>query len=333
MRFKYDLQSGFLLFKEFFNEYYQYVPNYGLENKKIRDRLDYLKYQDYEQDQDAKDPVKFLQYFTKFLKQINDNSTEDISQKRTHLHSYETFLPKKSFLKLKYRQFNMEEIDIQKSILSDDVEFLLNQQRDKITLKKLTFHFDINKQVVCIDSEFWNSRTKKLYKTDHYKELKKTEVSIDIPAFVYPIALNIINNEVIKKKQDQKIEKKEGEEEVIQIWDQYVMVQLSNFKIIQVTSEKPIELDIYDKEFSNLPEIEKTQVLFNRLTKPFNDFIIGTFQHYNPVKIPSLSIQNYFVKMSKRQYIISLMRYCFKKLQIVNHKDQIDKEVDSLIVY
>ena len=200
MRFKYDLQSGFLLFKEFFNEYYQYVPNYGLENKKIRDRLDYLKYQDYEKDQDAKDPVKFLQYFTKFLKQINDNSTEDISQKRTHLHSYETFLPKKSFLKLKYRQFNMEEIDIQKSILSDDVEFLLNQQRDKITLKKLTFHFDINKQVVCIDSEFWNSRTKKLYKTDHYKELKKTEVSIDIPAFVYPIALNIINNEVIKKK-------------------------------------------------------------------------------------------------------------------------------------
>ena len=111
------------------------------------------------------------------------------------------------------------------------------------------------------------------------------------------------------------------------------MVQLSNFKIIQVTSEKPIELDIYDKEFSNMPEIEKTQVLFNRLTKPFNDFIIGTFQHYNPVKIPSLSIQNYFVKMSKRQYIISLMRYCFKKLQIVNHKDQIDKEVDSLIVY
>ena len=43
MRLKYDLLSGFLFFKEFFNEYYQYVPNYGLENKKIRDRLAYVK--------------------------------------------------------------------------------------------------------------------------------------------------------------------------------------------------------------------------------------------------------------------------------------------------
>jgi hypothetical protein len=144
--------------------------------------------------------------------------------------------------------------------------------------------------VVCIDSEFWNSRTRKLYKTDHYKELKKTEVSIDIPPFVYPIALNIIDAELIKKKQDQKVEKKEGEEDVIVIWEQFVMVQLSNFKIIKITSKEPIYLDIYDKEFSNMLEIEKTQVLFNRLTKPFNDFIIGTFQHYNPVKIPSLSI-------------------------------------------
>ena len=155
MRFKYDLQSGFLLFKEFFNEYYQFVPGYGLENQKIRDRLDYLQ----DQDLGDKHPIKFIALFKKFLRQINDNSTEDVSKKRTHLHSYETFLPKNSFLKLKYRQFDMEQIDISKSILSDDVEFLLNQQRDKITLKKLTFHYDINKQVICIDSEFWNSRT------------------------------------------------------------------------------------------------------------------------------------------------------------------------------
>ena len=36
------LQSGFLLFKEFFNRYYNYVPNYGIKNPRITERFTYL---------------------------------------------------------------------------------------------------------------------------------------------------------------------------------------------------------------------------------------------------------------------------------------------------
>ncbi len=36
------LQSGFLLFKEFFNRYYKYVPSFGLKSPKITERFAYL---------------------------------------------------------------------------------------------------------------------------------------------------------------------------------------------------------------------------------------------------------------------------------------------------
>lgn len=36
------MQSGFLLFKEFLNRYYKYVPGYGLKNAKITERFKYL---------------------------------------------------------------------------------------------------------------------------------------------------------------------------------------------------------------------------------------------------------------------------------------------------
>ena len=48
-----------------------------------------------------------------------------------------------------------------------------------------------------------------------------------------PKALNIINAEQIKYKLDQKLYIKDGEEEgAIQIFELFVMVKLSNFKII-----------------------------------------------------------------------------------------------------
>ena len=107
---------------------------------------------------------------------------------------------------MRFREYDLERIDIKRTILSDDIEFLLNHQNDKIKLKKLTFHFDINRFVVAIDSEFLNCRTKKVYKTDHYKEAKQYEQSIEIPDHVYPISITITDDSIPPKRIDMKDE-------------------------------------------------------------------------------------------------------------------------------
>lgn len=124
LRFKYDEGSGFLLFKEFVNQYYNFIPDFGFDSHKIRQRVAYLN-QAVNQD-GVKDPKHFTALFKTFLRQINDNSFEDLSMKRTHLRSYDTFEPRNAYLKLKHTQYNMEQVDIQSTILSDSLEFILN---------------------------------------------------------------------------------------------------------------------------------------------------------------------------------------------------------------
>ena len=64
-------------------------------------------------------------------------------------------------------------------------------------------------------------------------------------------ALDIFNTEQIKKKLDQKLDIKEGEEEgAINILELFAMVKLSNFKIIKIYSEKALAIRL-DRSYSN----------------------------------------------------------------------------------
>ena len=58
------LQSGFLLFKEFFNRYYKFVPGFGLKNPKISERFAYLDNPEAENSIPNRVPEFFFKHFT-----------------------------------------------------------------------------------------------------------------------------------------------------------------------------------------------------------------------------------------------------------------------------